>query len=269
MNQLTSKIQYKNVELGEFIEEKKRSFEETIELFPCECQRENIVIGLANPSITIHGKSNDYLKLTLFYNGKFVLHYFDQGKRLFTRSISAFKDAYTDIKNYFNTTVFDSSNFRKENTIFQNNLKHFLSQRFRYTVTSDSIRKYLLSSSAISFAFTFFIIFFFLIEPDSQISALGVAAILLMVFFVGGELNLSFFNYYEYAKNKVLIMSKGTDIFYFGDKENPAKYNKGEILRFIISRVRSSRSPISRFTVVTIELKNGNDIDIPDILLDH
>jgi hypothetical protein len=33
--------------------------------------------------------------------------------------------------------------------------------------------------------------------------------------------------------------------------------------------VRSSRSHISTFAVVTIELKNGTDIDIPNILVDH
>ena len=66
MTNLVSKMQYKNFEAGEFIEEKERSFDETIELignFPWEAQREKIVIELTNPSVTMEGKNNDYLKL--------------------------------------------------------------------------------------------------------------------------------------------------------------------------------------------------------------
>ncbi len=69
MRILTSKIQCKSFEAGEFIKEKKRSYEGTIELieiFPWNKQREKIVIELTNPSITIEGENNDFLKLVVF-----------------------------------------------------------------------------------------------------------------------------------------------------------------------------------------------------------
>ena len=52
MVRLTSKIQYKNFEIGEFIEEEKRTYEEIINLiekFPWDRERENIKIDLTNP----------------------------------------------------------------------------------------------------------------------------------------------------------------------------------------------------------------------------
>jgi hypothetical protein len=78
----------------------------------------------------------------------------------------------------------------------------------------------------------------------------------------------SSFNYYSYARNKTFRMSKGKDIFYFGEKGNPAKYDKKEIIRFVTSKVRNNKSPISGFAIVTIELKNGIDIQIPNLLVD-
>ena len=147
MTRLTSKIQYKNFEIGEFIEEKERTFEEIMELierFPWELQREKIVIDLTNPSVTIQGKNNDYLKIALFYNGKFVLRYFDQKQTLYTKSISEVTDSYKYIRDYIATSVFDTNDFKKENTLFQDNAKHFISQKFNYEVTPSSACKFLL-----------------------------------------------------------------------------------------------------------------------------
>lgn len=273
ITQLISKIQYKSFETGEFVEERERSFEEIIELieaFPWESQREHIVISLTNPSITVHGQNNEYLKLALFYNGKFVLYYFDQEQTLFSKSLTYRKDAYKYIKHWFDAPSFDTHDFKKENTLFQSNLKHFISQDFCYGVTPVSARKFLLSTSGFGLLFTFFMLMLFLIKPHPQMNALAIAALLLMFFLFGGGLNLIlFFNHYLYAKNKMLIMSRGNETFYFGDRENLIKYNKKDIIRFITYKVRSNRSPINGFAIVRIELKNGIDIDIPNILIDH
>ena len=64
-------------------------------------------------------------------------------------------------------------------------------------------------------------------------------------------------------------MSKGNEIFYFGDKENPIKYNKTQILRYTTIRIRNSKHTISNFALVIIELKNGGEIRVPNILLDY
>jgi hypothetical protein len=272
MNLLTSKIQYKNFEIGEFVEEKKRSFEESIELierFPWEEERGKIVINLTNPSITFEGRNNDYLKLALFYNGKFVLHYFDQKQTLFTKSFFGIKDSYKYIKAFFELPIFGYSEFRKENTIFQSNLKHFVSQNFCYEVTPKVIKRYLFSTSSINFGLGIFFILLFTFKSNFHINPIGIFFALLLIMILGGGVNLIlFFNYYSYANDKVLIMSKGNNIFYFGVKDNPVKYDKTEIIRFVTSQVRNNKSPVSGFAVVTLELKNGTDIQIPNILVD-
>ena len=125
---LNSKVQYANFEIGEFSEERERTFEELVELiehFPWEEQRESIAIDLTNPSITIQRKNDSFLKLSLYYNGKFVLYYFDQEHSFYTKSFTAATDSYGYIRNYFVAPTFDTNDFRKENTLFQNNLKHF------------------------------------------------------------------------------------------------------------------------------------------------
>ncbi|WP_336518274.1 hypothetical protein [Pollutibacter soli] len=101
MIRLISKIQYSNYETGEFSEEKERTFDEVkdvIEKFPWEKQRKGITIDLTNPSVTIHGKKNDYLKLSLFYNGRFVLYYLNQEGELSVNGFDDFRDAYVHIK---------------------------------------------------------------------------------------------------------------------------------------------------------------------------
>jgi hypothetical protein len=273
MTKLVSKIQYKTFEAGEFIEEEERSFDETIKLienFPWEAQREKIVIDLTNPSITIHGKNNDYLKLAVYFNGKFVLYYLDQKNTLFKKTFLRTQDAYPLIEEFFKSFYFSTGLLKKENTIFRNNLKHFPSQEFRYELTSDSIFRYLRSTSSISFAFTFVMLLVFLLKPSSQINLIGVLVIGFIIFFIGGGLNLVlFFNYYKYAKNLVLVMSKGNDAFLFGEKEQPQQYNKSDIIQVTVSKVNSSRHPVSSFVVLTLELKSSPSLEIPNLLIDE
>ena len=63
-------------------------------------------------------------------------------------------------------------------------------------------------------------------------------------------------------------MSKGNDIFYFGNINSPNKYDKKDIMQFTIKKSRSSRSPISEFSITTIEFRDGSQIKIPSLLLD-
>lgn len=272
MTLLTSKIQFNNFEVGEFIEEKKRSYDETVEIikkFPWNKQREKIVIELTNPSITVEGQNNDYLKFAVFYNGKFVLHYLDNEQVLFTKSFVDINDTYKYLKNYFIGT-FDTSDFKKETTWLQHNLKHFVSQDFNYTVASHVVKKFLWSTSAISFAYSIFFILFFLFKKGIHMNGIGIFMILLTMLLVGGGINLIlFFNYYFYTKDKILIMSKGNDIFYYGSINSPVEYNKNQIIKFTTIRSRSYKSPINGFALIKIELKDGTIIKVPNLLVDY
>lgn len=163
MERLISKIQYNNFETGEFIEEKERSYTETIKLiesFPWNQQRQKLLVSLTNPSVTIEGKQNDYLKLSVYFNAKYVLYYLDENNTLYTKDFTNITYAYQYIELLF-LSHFDTSDFKKQNTWLKNNQIHFVSQDFKYIVTARSARKYLISTSGMNLAISLF----FLIYP--------------------------------------------------------------------------------------------------------
>lgn len=273
MTTLISKVQYKNFEAGEFVDIQKRNYEDTIKLiesFPWNSQRDKIVIDLTNPSITIEGNNNDFLKFALFFNQKYVLHYFDQTQVLYTKSFINLNEGYEYIKNYLEQTEFNTTDFKRETTWLQHNLKHFVTQDFRYVVTPKSIRTYLISTSGINFCLSIVFLILILSKGLNSINTIGIIAILLAMFLIGGGLHLIiFFNYYNYVKDKVLIMSRGNDTFYFGNVDNPLKYDKKDILQFTTIRSRGSRNKFSGFAIIKIEFKDGTILKIPNLLVDY
>jgi hypothetical protein len=77
MPEFISKIQYKTYEKGEFSDEKVRNVEETLSLikeFPWNEQR-GVDVQPTGPSVTIQDEYVNYLKVGLYFNGKFCLYY--------------------------------------------------------------------------------------------------------------------------------------------------------------------------------------------------
>jgi len=270
---LNTKIQHKNFEPGEFVEEKKRTFAETIDLinnFPWEKEREQIKISLTNPSVTIESDSNTFLKFALFYNGKFVLHYFNWHQELYTKSFYHKGDAYTHIQKFYESEVFDTTDFKKENTWMQHNLMHFVSQDFHYTITGKRIRDYLLFTSGINFGLSAFIIFALLFSSNIHRHLIPLSLLfLLLTFFIGGGINLIlFFNYYSFAKRKILIMSKVNDVFYYCKSNQPEKYDKNDIIQVTTYQGRSDgHNIVSAFAFVKIDFMNNTSIYIPNLFV--
>ena len=62
-------------------------------------------------------------------------------------------------------------------------------------------------------------------------------------------------------------MSKGNDVFYFGNKGNPKEYNKSNVIQTTIYFPWSYKNPVSYFAVVKIEFLNGDSIQIPNLLV--
>lgn len=269
MKTLVTKLQYKNFEPGEFVEVQERTYEETIGLiedYPWDIQREKFIIDLTNPSVTIEGRNGDYLKLAVFYNQKYVLLYLNKDQRLFSRSFSTLQDGYAYIKSFFEQPVFDLTGFKKETTLLQNNVKHFATQDFRYELTVQSVKKYWLSAK----------VFHIMVPMTFLIILVGVARNVIVLLWPGiiaiwgvvMPLRL-FFSYYNYVKDKILIMSKANDTFYFGSVDNMVKYDKKDILKCTIVKSRGPRSIYKGYAVVKIEFKNGTLLSIPNLLIDH
>lgn len=267
MNTLVTKLQYKNFEPGEFVDAQKRNYNETIKLiedFPWNSQRDNIVIDLTNPSITIEGKNGDYLKLAVFYNDKYVLLYLNKDQRLFSRSLNNLRDGYAYLKFFFEQPVFETTTFKKETTWFQNNLQHFVTHDFKYELTAKSLRRYWLSTRG----FNILVPIIFLIV---MVGVFRNAIVLLwpgIILIWGTVLPLRlFFIYYNNVKNKMLIMSKANNTFYFGSFHSMVKYEKKDILKCTILKSKGSRSIYKGYAVIKIEFNNGTMLSIPNLLL--
>jgi hypothetical protein len=67
-------------------------------------------------------------------------------------------------------------------------------------------------------------------------------------------------NYYRFMKNKVLVISKGHDTFWYGDLDNPTQYSKQDIESVIIvssQKAYSRRSMWSDFVIYKIHFSNN------------
>lgn len=264
-------MQFGNFETGEFVDEKYRTYEETIRLinsYPWESQRHGNKVAMTNPSVTIDRNDKDYLKLSLFYNGKFVLYYLDQKKVLFTKSYSDLVTSFKDIKCYFESSHFDTSDFKKQNTLTDNNEEHFVTKNLSYEVSKRKAKAYLLSTSVINFSFAVLMLLIFMFKRTTELNIFAIMLLSSCTFYMGGGLNIIvFFNYYFYSRDKILIMSKGNNISYFGKTGDVTQYDKADILSLEVSRVRGSKHPLASFSITTIELSDGRYLDIPNIFL--
>lgn len=273
MTEVISKLQYKEFETGEFIDEKARSFGEckkNIEEFPWDNERENLKVGLTNPSITFEKQKNNFLKLSTSYNQKFVLNYFNESQELYSKTYKAYFDTLPVIERYFNESTFDTTELRKENTWLKNIRQHFETQNFTFEVTFTSARKYLIKTSLINFCLTIGLMIIPIFIKNRQLENYDYVVFGLISFLIGGGLNIILFlNHYLFAKDKLLILSRGNNNFYFGESKNLTHYNKNEILNYTTIRHHSNRSPINEFAVLKIEMKNGAVIKIPSIFLDY
>ena len=272
MQEIRSKLQFGTFETGEFTEEKVRSYEDTIKVieeFPWKKERANIVIALTNPSITLQNKEQEYLKLAIFFNEKFVLHFIGKEQKLYTQSFSGKSDSYPIIQQFFKDEPFDLKGFKLENTWLQHPLKHFVTQDFHYRITPESTKKFLLRTSSIPFAFTIFMLLMIIFSWHKTPVVVLVLILLPAIFLIGGGLNLLlYFNYLSVVKGKELIMSNGNATFYFGDAGSLNEYSKSDIRQVIHCSNNGTRSVTSRFAFVAIQMINGEKLFIPNLLVD-
>lgn len=273
MESLLSKVQYRHFEPGEFTGQERRNLDELIRLieqFPWEPERDKLAVSLTNPSVTVEGRQADFLKLSLYYNGKFVLYYVNREDQLFTVSLFDLREAYPYLERFFLEPVFRTDNFKKEPTLFQHNQKHFVSKDFTYIVNRKSILRYLWSTSGLNFGFGVFLLFFFFWKGVAANSLTGQFAAGILLLFFGGGMNLVFFfNYYASVKSTVLIMSRGQDLFYFGPKGHLETFSKKDIKLYTVIQPKGSRSPAGEFAVVEIEFIDGRILTIPNLLINE
>jgi hypothetical protein len=267
---LTCKIQYNNFEAGEFTDVKQVDYKtalDIIEHFPWEKQREHIVIELTNPSVSFEYSPSCILKLALFFNGKFVLHFFD-GEHLYTKSFIDRKSACPFIEYFFQHQTIDPGIFKKENTWMKNISKHFLTGDFVYSVDKKNLWQMLDFSTIIFTAFQVFIIIMFM-QSNMLLKypIAGFFSFLLLSMLYGGINYVLLVNYYLYSRNKTLQLSKGNDIILWGKNEDLKEYKKSDVVKILIKKNKASRAPWGNFALSFLFFSDGSYIKIPSLIL--
>ncbi len=269
-NDMLSKVQHQNFEPGEFVDICYKNYHEIISLiedFPWNKERDRIIIALTNPSITIEDEKGNYLKLALFFNGKYVLHYFDKEQHLYTKSFTDYRGAYPYIQSFLEEGKLNLKDFKKEYTWNQHNLIHFATKDFHYFLTKGKVRKFMWGQNFASLLCTSIIAFIVILAIHRLQYATAFFLIIVSSPFWVFNLLLSS-NYYNYAKRKMLYMTKGENVFYYGDKSAPTKYNKEDILKVVEHAVRG-RNVANGFSFLKIHFENGDTIKIPNILVNN
>jgi hypothetical protein len=258
---LTVKLQFKEYEEGEFSQIAARSAEETIRLitdYPWEEQRDHLTIGLTNPSVTIEGNNGDFLKLSPWYNGKFVLHYFDKHRHLYTRSFDRLPDTWPFIRPFFSTAPFEPDGFKKEITWLQSNSDHFQTREFYYSLKPSAF-----TNLALFAAWALFLIVnFALLIRFSRFAALPLIAFLILLTRIAALAA----NHYRAAKGRLLALSRGKDEFRFGPAEQLTTFYKKDI-REINTYGRRARGGYPRLTKVELLFTDGRSLDISCLLI--
>jgi hypothetical protein len=270
MKTLESKIQYHNFEPGEFVEIKQRNQEETIALvehFPWAKEREKIQIEITNPSITIENTLGEYIKIATYFRGDYCIYFYNTQNELYTKTIARPEDCKSYIQEFITEEKIKTKGFRKENIWSRNIVDHFKTKEFIYYNTNKKTGLFFLFSCLYNLLMLLIplIFIFYTANKVTHDTSWMNGLFILLFFFLGGGVNLIyFFKYYFHSRNKVLHISKGSDIFYYGEKNKLITYNKNDIEKIIVFEVNNSRYPLSYFVVYNVVFKNNDIISIPN-----
>lgn len=266
MSTFVSKLQYKNFEKGEFIDEHPRDLQRTLELirnYPWDEQRGED-IQLTNPSATIQNPVGGYLKLATYFGGKFALYLLDTSNNFYELHVSTLDEACQIVERFFNGSI-DKHIFNKRHFITDAKA-HFETKNFIYTVNGlGAMRRIIFSALSAIFFFLWPVLFFFFKPP--------LPAWIFAVFIVFLGIVMSQYAYYLYmvylrSKNWCLNVSAGLPTFEFGETaEGLHTYNKSDIEQLIIYG-NSSGKGAKGLMMAKIVFKDGSSLLIPGVLID-
>lgn len=256
MLQLISKLQHNTHEKGEYSDEQPRDVEETIKLikdFPWDAERALTDIQLTGPSVTIQDSDLNYLKLGLYFNGKFCIYYLDNHNHLYEYHVPTIDEACTLVKVFFEQTL-DLKLFDKH--LFNiGNQPHFITNSFVYRVNPLRIIASIAALSVYALLVVFLIIDGNFHLSQSGLPGIGFLFIAAIGLFVG---YITFIN--MTGRNQYLQISRGNGLFLYGwDEQHIVTYNKADIEEII--QIESWN-----MSNILIKFKNGEVIQ-PKMLI--
>ncbi|WDF80869.1 hypothetical protein PQ469_12710 [Mucilaginibacter sp. KACC 22773] len=259
MPQFISKLQHNTYEKGEFSDEQPRNLDETIQLikdFPWDLERPLTDIQLTGPSVTIQDDGINYLKLGLYFGGKFCVYYLDKNNHLYDYHAADIEAVEKLVADFFNQT-FDLRVFEK---YFFNigNQPHFVTNKFEYHVKVGKIVA--LSLSLLAYTAVFSLLFLKITEGRW----LEVFPILMMVISIAA---ISYFVATNLkGRHQYIQISKGNNKFSYGvDEQHIIVYDKTDIRVILYNQNSRNRSGI--LDKCEIVFNNGEIITLSGALL--
>ncbi|MCF3108878.1 hypothetical protein LL912_08825 [Niabella sp. CC-SYL272] len=272
MTAFRCKLQYKNYEPGEFTDMTPHTCEAVFELirnFPWQQQREQLVVDFTTPSVTIQDDDGSYLKLALYYNGKYILYYYNAVHQLFVKSLTNPEDSFPFISAYYNNPGVPPDGLKREHTWHKAKRIHFVTNDFVYKAGKNRLRHYLIQSSGFNLVLSLMLVpLMIYIHPAGNATWMQLIIFLVLFFLVVGMNLLFIWNHYQTDKGKTLILSKGKPHFLFGTGNQLTLYKKQEIMSIDIWHIRrNSKSPLTDFACFTIYLADQTRLQFTSLLI--
>ncbi len=263
---LTSKLQYKRSEKGEFHDIAERSLDETIALilnYPWDTERSLASVELTCPSVTIEHPSGTYLKIGPYFSGKYSLYYLNSKKRIYLKPATTLEEACEWVKTYFEQKG-ELKGF--ENYGFTlNPAKHFITNPFVYQVnTAASFR--LLNFFLIMIGTVVFMSFLKYLDHPDEFKLSTLIYVLFFSTLIYSPVFYLYFNYLDADRNNYLQISKGHDDFTFGTLSTQKTYSKQNIASIISYGAHYRRSLWGECEVFIITFNNGEQIKFTSLL---
>jgi hypothetical protein len=278
-NQLLVKVQFKNFEPGEFTDRQNRTYEETIRLiedFPWEEQRDHLQVSLTNPSVTVEGEHHHFIKLALYYHDNFILYYLDDSGHLYTKSFSQLRLAYPYLHSFFADSFVDTSELELQHLWLGGKSIHFLDKDFRYSINRSKMIFLISLMGIYGLVVLITAIGAFANLQANNNAVIAVFAFLALIIVLGSLIMTQLINHLRAVKGKELILSKGSEIFYYGKAGQPRQWDKRRIIAITDFSPSKNNSTYGRTygKVVRIDIRETDaptdricSIYIPSILI--
>lgn len=268
MPEFISKIQHNTYEKGEFSDEKERTLEETLELiktFPWDNERTLTDIQLTGPSITIQDEYLNYLKIGLYFGGKYCLYYLDNDSHLYEYHAPTIEDVYVFVTDFFNGRL----NLQKfdKHLINIGSRKHFENGNFDYTISKEKIYLRFIFTLLFGLFIAIMGVVFIFIHTPLLAKLILIPFYFLMTTAMAYTLFLMV-GYYRKSKDMFLHLSSGNNNFQFGIGDEIKDYNKSDITDITIYGSASSKgTPV--FNIIEIKFINNSILEFPVFLIDQ
>lgn len=267
MKTLLTKVQYRNYEPGEFTDISHRSYEETVALvnvYDWQGSRDILSAEATGPSIAIEGTIG-ILKLGVYHNGQFILRLLTKENTLYERIVETLSEAIDFVQAMYDETLVPSQLFRMPGLGMR---KHFVTNSFIYRVTWKRIIQFnLIYNFSVGSLWMFVVVLAFKVILEKNPSDIYWAFLPLLVwFFLFGVNWVVFINYYLHERNKLLILSRGQNVFQYGTKDNLRTYYKSDTAHITSLTYQGMRNPYNGNDLYTIYFKNGEQLQFTNLL---